>query len=98
MFARTTTLFFKPEKIDEGVNIYATSVIPAARSQKGFRMATLLLDRKTSKAMSITFWETEADAEANEENLYYQDQLVKFLSIYSAPPVREGYEVAVDSR
>jgi heme-degrading monooxygenase HmoA len=97
MFARMTTLFIKSDKIDEGISIYESSVMPAAREQKGFRMAKLLLDRNSGRAISITFWETEEDAAANEENLYYQNQLVKFMSLYSAQPVREGYEVAVES-
>ncbi len=97
MFARMTTLFIKSDKIDESIRIYESSVMPAAREQKGFRMAKLLLDRNSGRAISITFWETEEDAAANEENLYYQDQLVKFMSLYTAPPVREGYDVAVES-
>jgi hypothetical protein len=36
---------------------------------------------------------------ANERNLYYQEQLVKFMDFYQDitkfPPVREGYEVNV---
>ncbi len=98
MFARTTTLFIKADKVDEAIAIYKESVIPAARKQKGFRMATLLANRESGKGISITFWDAEADAAANEENLYYQDQLVKFLNLYSADPVREGFEVAVESR
>jgi heme-degrading monooxygenase HmoA len=97
MFARMTTLFIKPDKIDEAIAIYETSVIPAAERQKGFKKAALLADRNAGKGISITFWETEADAVANEENLYYQDQLVKFMNLYSASPVREGFEVAVES-
>lgn len=97
MFARMTTLFIKPDKIDEAIRIYESSVMPAAREQKGFRMAKLLLDRNSGRAISITFWETEEDAAANEENLYYQDQLVKFMNIYAADPVREGYDVAIES-
>lgn len=96
MFARTTTIFIKPERIDEAIAIYETSVIPAAREQKGFRTATYLADRRSGKGISLTFWETEADAVANEENLYYQEQLVKFMNLYSAPPVREGFEVAIE--
>ncbi len=97
MFARMTTLFIKSDKIDESIRIYESSVMPAAREQKGFRMAKLLLDRNSGREISITFWETEEHAAANEENLYYQDQLVKFMSLYTAPPVREGYDVAVES-
>ena len=98
MFARTTSLLIKPDKIEEAIQLYDTSVIPAARDQKGFKMAYLLIDREARKGMSITFWESEDDAKANEENLYYQDQLAKFLTIFAADPVRDGFEVAVEAR
>ena len=95
MFARLTTLNTSPERVDEGIAIYKKSVIPAAKSQKGFVAAYLLVDRHTGKGMSVTFWKTEEDALANERNRYYQEQLVKFLDLLVTNPIREGYEVAV---
>jgi heme-degrading monooxygenase HmoA len=97
MYIRLTTLFIKPDKIDEAVRIFETSVVPAAQSQRGFRAAYLLTERGTGKCPVLTFWEKEKDAADNEENLYYQEQLVKFMSLYSSPPVKEGYEVAVEA-
>lgn len=97
MFARVTTLYVKPETIDEAIRIYEDSVVPAARAQKGFHSATLLVDRKAAKGLSVTYWENEADALANEENKYYQEQLVKIMGFFSAPPIREGFEVTVEA-
>jgi heme-degrading monooxygenase HmoA len=96
MFARVTTLQFKPGRSEEGIGIFKRSVVPAAKAQKGYRGAYLLVDREASRAIAVTFWDNEADAAANEENRYYQEQLVKFMSLYSAPPIREGYDVAVE--
>ena len=45
--------------------------------------------------MSITIWDTEEDAMANEQSGYYQEQVSRFKDIFKAPPVREGYEVSV---
>lgn len=95
MLARMTTMGFKVDKIDEGIAIYKRSVIPAAKSQRGYRGAFLLADRQAGKAVSITFWKEEADAVANEENRYYQEQLVKFIEILTSPPIKETYEVSV---
>jgi len=95
MFARMTILQVKPERIDDGIKIYRTSVVPEAKKQKGFRGACLLADRASGKAISVTFWRNEKDAVANEESLYYQEQLVKFLSLLAGPMIREGYEVSV---
>ncbi len=98
VYARLTTMSFRPERYDEGVRLFEDSVVPAARTQKGFRAAFLLGDRAAGRAVALTFWDDEASALANEENRYYQEQLVKFLPFFTAPPVREGFEVVVDSR
>ena len=95
MFARMTILQVKPERIDDGIKIYRTSVVPEAKKQTGYRGACLLADRASGKSVSVTFWRNEKDAIANEENLYYQEQLVKFLSLLAGPMIREGYEVSV---
>ena len=95
MFVRLTTLNVKPEGVDEGIAIYKKSVVPAARSQKGFVATYLLVDRPTGKGLAVTFWKSEEDALANEHSLYYQEQILKFLHLLVTPPIREGYEVAV---
>jgi len=95
MYARITVLNMKPEKVEEAIEIYRKSVVPAAKSQKGFVELYLLSDIPTGKGMAITFWKSEKDALANEHNRYYQEQLAKFLDFYQTPPFREGYEVTV---
>ncbi len=95
MFVRMTTLNVKPESVDEGIAIYKKSVVPAARSQKGFVATYLLVDRPTGKSMAVTFWKSEEDALANEHSLYYQEQILKFVHLLVTNPIREGYEVAV---
>jgi len=97
MFARLTIFQVKSDKIDEAIKIYEESVIPAAKPQKGFRGAYLLSDRKTGKGISISLWDSEDDAIANEQSGYYQEQVSKFKDILAAPPVREGYEVSLQA-
>ena len=98
MYARVTIVQIKSDKTDEAIKIYEDSVVPAAKSQNGYISAHLLVDRKagTGKGISITVWDREVDAIANEQSGYYQKQLAKFKDIFSAPPVREGYEVVVN--
>ncbi len=95
MFARMTIMQIRVDKLDEAIDIYKKSVIPAARLQKGYKGAHLLSDRKEGRGVSITFWRSEKDAVANEENRYYQEQLVKFVSLMGGPVIREGYEVVL---
>jgi heme-degrading monooxygenase HmoA len=89
---------FRIDKYDEGVRIFDESVVPAAKMQKGFRGAYLLGDRKAGRAIALTFWDDEAAALASEENRYYQEQLIKFLPNFTSPPVREVFEVVLESR
>ncbi len=94
-FARVTITQSKIESYDEVVKLYAESVIPAAKSQKGYRGILLLSNRETGKGISISFWDSEEDAIANEKSGYYQEQVAKFKEYFTAPPVQEGYEVTV---
>ena len=95
MFARMTILQVRPENSEAAVKLFRRSVVPEAKKQKGYRGACLLTDPKAGKAIVVTFWRNEADAVANEESRYYQEQLVKFLQYFSGPPMREGYTVSV---
>jgi heme-degrading monooxygenase HmoA len=94
-FARVTITQGKVESIDEIVKLYNKSVVPTAKEQKGYLGLLLLTNRETGKGISITIWESEKDAIANEKSGYYQEQVDKFKDLFTAPPVREGYEVNV---
>jgi len=97
MFVRMTTLSFNRDKADEGIRIFDESVVPAARAQKGYRGAYLFADREAGRCVALTFWDDEASAKANEENRYYQEQLVKFIPLFASAPVRDIYEVVIES-
>jgi heme-degrading monooxygenase HmoA len=98
MYARVTTTHISPAKTDEAIQIWRDSVMPAAKRQKGFRSARLLVDRKTGKSLSVVTWETSADALATgESSAYLKEQLAKFASLFTAPPVVEQFEVAAET-
>lgn len=95
MFARVTSARIDKDKIEQFKKIYLESVVPAAKEQKGFKAICLMVDPKTGEGLSITYWESEEDALASEKNLYYQQQVAKFLPFFIRDPIREGYEVIV---
>lgn len=95
MYARVTSGRIDSDKIKQFKKIYEHSVVPAAKKQKGFKGICLLIDPKTGEGLSIGYWETEEDALANESNLFYQQQVARFLPFYTRDPIREGYEVLV---
>ena len=97
MYARVVTTQSSPDKVDEVIRLWRDSVMPAAKKQKGFKSIRLLVDRKTGKGITESLWETQADAQATGEgSAYMKEQLAKFASLFTAPPVIEHYEVAVE--
>jgi heme-degrading monooxygenase HmoA len=98
MFARVTTVYIKPDGVDMAIEIFNQSIIPAARKQEGYKGANVLVDHESGKGIVITFWETEENAVANEKSKYYQEQLMKTVILFTADPIREGFELAVEDR
>ncbi len=97
MYARVVSIQMAPAKVDEAVKLYKDSVVPAARKQKGFKSTRLLVNRKTGKGASITVWDSEASATATgEASAYLQEQIAKFSKLFTAQPVVDTYEVAID--
>jgi len=95
MFARVTSATVRIEMIDKFIDIFQKSIIPAAKKQKGYCGAYLFVDRKTGRGSAVTLWKTEGYAIANEEKMYYQEQLIKIHVLLSKNPIREGFEVAL---
>jgi heme-degrading monooxygenase HmoA len=95
MFARLLRIKTNIERIDEAAKLFEESVIPSCKNQKGYKGAYFLIDRKTGVSIAITLWENEADMLATESSHFFQEQLVKFITFFKAPPIREAYEVVV---
>jgi len=98
MHVRAATVQVQPDKMQEAINLYRDSVVPAAKAQKGFQGAYLMTDASSGKAISITVWESEADMMSGESSSgYYQEQIGKFGSLFAGPPTMEHYELSVES-
>ncbi len=95
MYARVTSGQIFPERIEQFKKIYEESVVPAAKKQKGFKGICLMFNLKTGEGLSIGYWNSEDDALANEKNLFYQEQVAKFIPFYKKQPIRDGYEILV---
>jgi len=98
MFARFTIIHTEIDEIDKAAKIFEESVVPAFQSQKGYQAVYFLSDRTTGKNICVSIWESEEDAISNEESRSYQEQLVKFMDLFTEDPIREGYEVIVQAQ
>ena len=95
MYARVITTQYQPGKLEEGLQLYR-EMLSAAGQQPGFKGILGLIDHSSDKAMSISLWGTEAEAQASgTSSSYFQTQLAKFASVFAAAPMIETYEVAV---
>ena len=94
MFARVTMTEGPSTGIDKAIRFMKETVLPEARTMKGFKGSYLLVDRKTGKQMGITLWETEAALNASiEAAKRLRAQYVQAAA--AQPPKVEIYEVAV---
>ncbi len=95
MYARVVTTQYQPGKLDEGLQIYRDSTVPAARQTQGFKGALGLVDRSTGKAIAIGLRETAADMQATELSGFLQEQFAKVMTLLATEPVVEVYEVSI---
>ena len=95
MYARLTRIQVDVGRVEHVTRLYERTIVPAAKAQHGFRGTYLLVNRGTGEGVAVTLWVSEEDALANERSGYYGEQIDRVKPYLVAPPVREGYEVAV---
>jgi heme-degrading monooxygenase HmoA len=93
MYVRLTRFQVRVERIEHALNIFRESLVPSIKTQKGYRGIYLFLNQKTGEGRVLGLYESEQDVIASDDNHFYQEQLLKFMNFFTAPPVREDYEV-----
>jgi heme-degrading monooxygenase HmoA len=98
MIARATMADVDPVRmsIDEAVALFRTSVLPALHEQEGYEGVYVLLSPE-GQALVLTFWEDDRAATAGLAGArsFYREQVEKFMTLYTAPPGRETYDVVL---
>jgi heme-degrading monooxygenase HmoA len=82
--------------VDDAVELFRESVLPALHEQDGFEGVYVLVSPE-GKALVLTFWDSEDTAEAGIAGgrSFYAEQVEKFVTIYRSPPGRETYDVVL---
>jgi heme-degrading monooxygenase HmoA len=94
MICRLTFLTVPPDKVSELKRIYHDEVVPEVHSQKGNVNIHLLEPVNNSdEFVSLTEWETEADADAYESSGKYKEMVSKVRSTFSSQPILKIYHV-----
>jgi heme-degrading monooxygenase HmoA len=98
MVARVTMAEIDPVRmsIDDAVELFRESVLPALHEQPGYDGVYVLLT-PDGQALVLTFWESEEEADAGLEGgrSFYAEQVEKFVTLYKAPPGRDQYQVVL---
>jgi heme-degrading monooxygenase HmoA len=98
MVARATMAELDPVRmsVEDAVEVFRDSVVPALREQDGFEGVYVLVSPQ-GQALALTFWRDEEAATAGLAGgrSFYAEQVEKFVTIYRSPPGRETYEVAL---
>lgn len=81
-------------RVDDAVELFKESVIPALHEQEGYEGAYVLATPE-GKALVMTFWANEETAEASVISGHYAEQLEKFVTFFRSSPGRETYMVVL---
>jgi heme-degrading monooxygenase HmoA len=92
MYARVTNIWFSPELRAEVVAV-AQGLARVLKEQRGFNGLQVLTDQDVGKGIIVSFWETEADAEASEASSSYIGQMSMMSSFLSERLAPETYQV-----
>ena len=94
MFVRLTFCKFLPEKLSEARKLYIEEIMPTVRKQKGLLNIRFLEPvNKTEDYISLTEWETKADAELYEATGLYKKLVNKLEPFFTKQPELKTYTV-----
>ncbi|MCL4371569.1 MAG: hypothetical protein M1380_11805 [Chloroflexi bacterium] len=94
MYARVTTIYASPERVDEGAMHFKDEVLPMLQDLPGFKGGYLLVDFKSGRMIEITLWATEAEMQASSEIASTLSAESAEVTTAAAIPAMELYEVA----
>jgi heme-degrading monooxygenase HmoA len=97
MHARVTTMQMDPGRIDDATRQLEERDLPTFKEMDGFRGFTLFADRSSGKVFGISYWDSEDQMTASEEQVKDARQRAADTGGASAGPQVERFEVALDS-
>jgi hypothetical protein len=59
-YARVVRLKGDPNRVNETTTVWTQHILPLLKKQRGFSGVTLVGNRKTGDALTVSYWETEA--------------------------------------
>jgi heme-degrading monooxygenase HmoA len=94
MQARVTPIRFPPSVRTEVIGV-AQGLVPVLREHPGYKGLDVLTDAAAGEGLIISYWETEADAEASEASPSYIGQMSMMSSFLRERLTPRTYEASV---
>ena len=96
MYARVTLLEIDTMRtsLDDALRRFRDETLPRLRRQPGY-LGVWVLTTAAGKALLMSLWETEKEADAEGDHHFYADELGRYATLFGAPPGREEYEVVL---
>jgi heme-degrading monooxygenase HmoA len=94
MYARVTPIRFPPSVRTEVIGA-AQGLVRVLREHQGYKNLDVLTDAGAGEGLIISYWETEADAEASEANPSYIGQMSMLSSFLQERLTPKTYEAGV---
>jgi heme-degrading monooxygenase HmoA len=92
MYTRVLHTQSDPANLANIKTLWAEHVPPILKRNKGFVTAYLLSNSTEGKGMSVTVWETKADADNYEKSGDYEAAVSPFRQYLIAPPINEVFD------
>ena len=94
MYARVTLLEIDTLRatVDDALAKFRDRTLSRLRAQAGYR-GVWVLATPDGKAMLMSLWDTEAQADTEADHNFYGEELGRFATLFRSAPGREEYQV-----
>jgi heme-degrading monooxygenase HmoA len=96
MYARIMTARVDNRKLDDAARAWRSLVLPDHRRRRGFRRASLVADRRSGTIVITTYWDSQADSEAESRDPSRAALTAQVRMFFDTPATVQGYDVLVD--
>jgi hypothetical protein len=93
--ARIIAIPFRPETVDQVINIYRTTSVPLTLESLGLKTMLGFVNRATGDSASITVWETPADRERSGMTPTAAENLMQYAPLMQGSYRRDIYDATV---
>ena len=97
MFARLTVMQMAPPRVDAARAQLEEQIVTALKEVDGFVRFQLLVDRRTGRAIGVSWWETEEALEASARVTDEARRKAAELGGAVGKPDVQSYEVVLDT-